>query len=99
MSNLFEDMSQEFAKGMGSEVSNAAEYSKKVFLENAEMLEEIAQMYRDGDLTKEEFEEELADQRKTLETNMLAVMVIGKVALQKAMDGALSVFKKSIGLL
>jgi hypothetical protein len=84
--------------GIGDDVADAAEYSRDVFLDNAAMLEEIAELYYEGELTEDEFEDELEDQRQTLETQLLALVVIQKAALQKAIDGALDIFRQSVRL-
>lgn len=96
MNDLIDEMVDAFCQDADDDVVDAADYAQEVFIGNAEMLEEIAILYEDGELTKEEFEDELEDQRQTLETQLLALVVINKAALQKAIDNALNIFKKSI---
>ena len=102
MNNLIDDMVNAFRQsvddglGIGDDVTDAAEYSRDVFLDNAAVLEEITELFYDGELTEDEFEDELEDQRQTLENQLLVLVVIEKVALQKAIDSALDIFRQSV---
>jgi hypothetical protein len=96
MVNAFRQSIDDGDLGIGDDVVDAVEYSRDVFLDNAAILEEIAQLYYDGELTEDEFEDELEDQRQALATQLLALVVIEKVALQKAIDGALDILRQSV---
>ena len=99
MYELINDMVDAFAQSIfdeGEDGEDAAGYAYEVFNNNAEMLDEIAALYDDGELTEEEFNDELEDQRITLETQLLALNVMKKAMLQRAIDSALNVFRQSV---
>ena len=98
MYDLIDDMVDAFSYSIGEGAGEIAEYAYQVFSENFAMLEEIALLYANYELTEEEFEEELEDQRITLETQLLALVVIQKAVLQRAIDSALNIFRQSVGL-
>jgi hypothetical protein len=98
MNDLINEMVEAFTNSVSGSAGEIAGYAREVFNDNAEALEEIARAYADSELTKEEFEEELEDQRITLETQLLALVVIQKAALQRAIDSALDIFRRSVGL-
>ncbi|MBT8123645.1 MAG: hypothetical protein KJO81_02340 [Gammaproteobacteria bacterium] len=101
MYELIDEMVGAFSQSIideGEDGEDAAGYAFEAFTENAEMLEEIATLYNNFELTEEEFEEELEDQRITLETQLLALVVIQKAMLQRAIDSALNIFRQSVGL-
>ena len=99
MYDFVDDMVAAFSQSIideGEDAKHAAGYAYEVFADNADMLDEIAALYEEGELNEEEFNDELEDQRITLETQLLALEVIEKAMLQRAIDGALNVFRQSV---
>ena len=95
MDTIFSQMSVVIGSSAQEGTAEAAEYAKKVLEENKEILHEIKDLYQADELTLAEFESELNDQKESLEAQMLVGIIIGKVAMQKAMDSALDILKKT----
>ena len=94
------DITKETANTVGGELVKEgvaiSDYVKKVLMENAEVIEQIRQCYKEGELTEAELEEELEDQKKVMKKQLLAQKTAEKVVLQRALDGALNLVKKAI---
>ncbi len=96
LENTFDEMASVFGENIGEDVNNAANLAKSVFLNNKETLEELHKLLQDGDITQEEFAEELKDQQAAFEAEMQVSILAGKMVIQRAMDSAMNVLKQSV---
>lgn len=100
MSFDMDQVMQEMA-GVINEAGKQAEgdvktYSKTVLEKHRKSLQELGEARLRGDIKTRVFERELAREKLVLEAEMLALKIIGKAAMQKAVNGAIAVFVKAV---
>ena len=71
-------------------------YAKQVLENEKDALAELAEQRLRGDLTEEELESELDDERDTVEAELKAIQVMTKAAAQRAANAAMDVLSKAI---
>ena len=71
-------------------------YAAKVLDNQKESLAELVQARLDGDLDQAEFEEELQREKLVAESELLALEVMGKAMVQKALNAAFEVLVKMV---
>ncbi|MFT4928626.1 MAG: hypothetical protein ACI8WB_004746 [Phenylobacterium sp.] len=90
----------QMAGAMGHSITDGADdiraFAQQALLNQQDALVELAQARLDGSLDQQEFEQELTREMLIVETEMLAVTVIGKAALQKAIQAAMGVLFKLV---
>lgn len=72
------------------------DYAKKIFDEEKQTLNQIALLRLGGQITDEEFQSELEDEKDTVRAQLLALKVLSKATAQKAANAALDVLYKSV---
>ena len=95
-SEVFNEMFSVFKAQLiqgGNEVSAELQ---NILTQRKNKIEQITSMRMDGTLTEPEFESELEDEKKVLETQMLELKVIEKSSIQKAINGAIDVLTSAI---
>ena len=81
---------------LGEGAGDIASYAVKALKNQKASLAELAEARQSGELDEAEFEEELQREMLITETEMLAVTVIGKAAIQKAIQAAIGVLTKLV---
>lgn len=61
-------------------------------------IKEITEYYVNGELTEDEYKEEMKDNLKTLETEMLNLKIMSKKAIQDAINAGIEVLMKAVKL-
>ncbi|WP_438462910.1 hypothetical protein [Marinomonas sp. PE14-40] len=84
LENALASIKQTLAKeDLTSELSSAIEAS---FAKNSVSLDELIQAREEGELTLEEFQEELEREKQIQEAELLTLQVAAKAKVQKVMD-------------
>lgn len=75
---------------LGEGVGDIASFAVAALSKQKDSLAELADALRSGDINQQDFEEEMQRQMVIVETELLTVTVIGKAAIQKAINAAIS---------
>ena len=70
----------------------------EVMKEHKASLEELAQAYTEGEITKEEFEEELDREKQLLQAELLTLKICSAAAVQNAVNTAIGCVKSTLKL-
>jgi hypothetical protein len=71
-------------------------YAKQIFDEEKQTLSQIALLRLSGQITDEEFQSEIEDEKDTVRAQLLALKVLNKATAQKAANAALDVLYKAV---
>ena len=71
-------------------------YAKQIFDEEKQTLNQIALLRLSGQITDEEFQSEIEDEKDTVRAQLLALKVLNKATAQKAANAALNVLYKAV---
>lgn len=85
---IVEDMVASISGQVQGDIKVIKNYFLQILQEQKEALDTIAEGFKSGDLTEQEVIEELKSEKKTLETQLLAIEVINKAMTQKAANTA-----------
>lgn len=94
ISSAIGDMAGAMSDSIGEGAGDLAGFAVAALSKQAEALAELAEARASGELDEAEFEAELQREMLITETEMLAVTVIGKAALQKAIQAAVGALTK-----
>ena len=83
-------MSDAMQGSLGEGVDDIASFAVTALSKQKDALAELADALRSGDIEQEDFEQEMQRQMLIVETELLTVTVIGKAAIQKAINAAIS---------
>lgn len=96
ISGLFSDM----AKSAGCELKEGGEAvaagMKTVLENNKETLTELIEALKSGDLTRSEFDTEMAREKLVLEAELIGLEIQGKAAIQKAFNAAMNTLSSAV---
>lgn len=92
--NMLDAVSGELSDGW-SDIKSCAE---RALQDEKESLQDIIQAYEAGDLTEEDLESQLEDEKVALETSLLACQVKTKVMAQNAANAAINALTAAIKL-
>jgi len=92
METTLQDMLAAMEPILEDEWDNLKEYCEAKLRDNGEILQELAALRSQGELTDEEVKKEIRRETKVLEAQMQARMVHLKASAQKAMNAASEVF-------
>lgn len=93
---LFNDILEAMKGEIKEDWPKAKGYLKQIIENNKESMIEITKYYLNGELTLEEYQTELEAEMKTVQTEMLALNVMKKKAIQDAVNAAISVVMKAV---
>lgn len=71
-------------------------YAKQIFEEEKQTLNQIALLRLSGQLTDEELQSEIEDEKDTVQAQLLALKVLNKATAQKAANAALNVLYNAV---
>lgn len=94
--NAISQMVGAMKSSLGADVKDISSYATQVFENQKESLAELSQALLDGDLDQQEFEQELQREKLVSETELLALQVMGKAAIQQALTAAFNVLIKLV---
>lgn len=83
-------MSDAMQGSLGEGAGEIASFALTALSKQKDALAELADALRTGDISRQDFEEEMQRQMLIVETELLTVTVIGKAAIQKAINAAIS---------
>jgi len=73
-------------------------YAKRIMENEREALEELAQARLSGEISEEEFNDEIEREKKVIEAEFLMLEIMNKAMAQKAVNSAIDVFTKAVRL-
>lgn len=73
-------------------------YPDTIIKNKYESLRELAEAMVSGEITEEDFEEEIERERMVFEAELLTLEIMGQATAQKAVNSALDVFTKAVKL-
>lgn len=79
-----------------AEGSKIKEFSEKIFEEQKDTIERLAELFAEGKITEEELTSELQDEKVTVENLYLALKVAGKASAQRTTNAVLKFLGDSI---
>ena len=71
-------------------------YAKQIFDDEKKTLNQIALLRLSGQITDEELQSEIEDEKDTVQAQLLALKVLNKATAQKATNAALNVLYKAV---
>jgi len=95
---VMENMLGSALEAVGPISNDIGSYTKRIIENEKEAITELAQQRLNGDLTDEEFADELLDEKDTFEAEMQAIGVMTKVMAQKAANAAMDVLSTAVKL-
>ena len=99
----FEKLFNEILEAMKGEIKEdwpkAKGYLKQILDNNKESIKEITEYLINGELTFEEYQDELKSEMKTILNEMVALNVIKKKAIQDAVNAGIDVVMKAIRII
>lgn len=94
--NALGEMADAMKLSVAGDLGDIRSFALEALNKQRASLEELAQARLDGDLDDEELQEELAREMLVVETELLAVTVMGKAMVQKAINAAIGVLMKIV---
>jgi hypothetical protein len=73
-------------------------YAKTIMENERASLEELAQARLAGEISEEEFNDEIEREKKVLEAELLTLEIMTKAMTQKAVNSAIDIFVKAVKL-
>lgn len=73
-------------------------YAKTIMENERGSLEELAQARLAGEISEEEFNDEIEREKKVLEAELLTLEIMTKAMTQKAVNSAIDIFVKAVKL-
>lgn len=98
ISSAIGEMAGAMQASVAEDAGDIAQFAQRVLMNQKDSLAELAQARLDGDLDEEEFTDELKREMLVTETELLALTVMGKAAIQKAIQAATSVLLSLVKL-
>lgn len=84
---------------IGEDWSKAKGYIKQILENNKEDIKEITEYFLNGELTEEEYIEELKDNMKTFENELLVLNIMKKKTIQDAVNAGIDVLIKAVKII
>jgi hypothetical protein len=92
------DMADAVRNAVSDDSGKVGEYAKRVMENEREALEELAQAGLSGEISEDEFNEEVEREKKVIEAGLLTLEIMTKAMAQKAVNSAIDVFVKAVKL-
>ncbi len=73
-------------------------YAKEIMEKEKETLAELSDLRLQGEIDDEEFQSEIEDEKETIAAELKAVVVMEKAMVQKAVNAAIDVLIKAVGM-
>jgi len=96
---LLGDAINEMKNVIGEAWPKAGKYVTRIVENNKEAILEITEFYINGELSEDEFRDELLDNMKTLETELLVLNILKKKTVQDAVNAGIDTIISSLKLL
>ena len=93
---IISDMLKAMKGEIGEDWSKAKCYVKQILENNKEDIKEITEYYLNGELTEDEYIEELKDNMKTFENELLVLNIMKKKTIQDAVNAGIDVLIKAV---
>jgi hypothetical protein len=90
------DMANAIKENSADASGNISTYAKMVMEKEKISLQELAIARLDGDISEQEFNDEVAREKKVLQAELLTLKIMGKAMAQKAVNAAMGVFINAI---
>jgi hypothetical protein len=90
------DMTNAIRENSADESGNISTYAKTVMEKEKISLQELAQARLDGEISEQEFNDEVEREKKVLQAELLTLKIMGKAMAQKAINAAMGVFINAI---
>lgn len=92
------DMADAVINVVSDDSGKVDEYAKRIMENEREALEELAQARLSGEISEDEFNEEVEREKKVIEAGLLTLEIMTKAMAQKAVNFAINVFVKAVKL-
>ena len=96
---LMTDMLNAMKGEIGEDWPKAKGYVKQILENNKEDIKEITGYFLNGEFTEDEFREELKDNMKTFENELLVLNIMKKKVIQDAINAGIDALMKAIKLI
>lgn len=90
------DMSAAVKDSVGKDWNDVKDIANQFLQNNKERLKMIAELRLNGELTQEEFESRLIDNKLVMEAELNAIAVLSKAIAQNAVNAAIDVLIKAV---
>lgn len=96
INTLLSNMINAAVDELKDELGIIPDYLKKIFENEKEALQTLAEARLSGEISDEEFQNEIRREKKVLESEMLTVSIITKAAAQKAINAAMKILVDAV---
>lgn len=96
INNVFKVMAKTAGESLQGEAGNIGGEVLSLLDRNKESIAELVTARCNGDITEEEFDIELQREKSILEAEMISLEIIGKSAVQKAMNAAMDTLASAV---
>jgi hypothetical protein len=96
INNVIGDILTAIKGSVGKDWKEVKTASEQFLDRNKKQMELLATLRISGELTQEDFESRLADQKKIIEAELNALAVISKALAQNAANAAIDVLEKAV---
>jgi hypothetical protein len=93
---VISDMTNAIRENSADEAGKIGTYAKTVMEKEKIFLQELAQARLVGDISEQEFNDEVEREKKVLQAELLTLKIMGKAMAQKAVNAAMGVFIDAI---
>ena len=90
------DMVKAMEDSVGEDVSDIAEYARKILENEKESLAELARARIDENIDEEDFGREIEREMKVVEAELLTIKIMTKAAAEQAINAAVNVFLDAV---
>lgn len=90
------DMTDAIRENSADEAGNISTYAETVMEKEKISLQELAQARLVGDISEQEFNDEVEREKKVLQAELLTLKIMGKAMAQRAVNAAMGVFINAI---
>jgi hypothetical protein len=93
---IFSNMLSAFQSNLTEGKGETLTFCQNIFAQSKANLERLSLLLADGTLSKNEFDSEIEDEKINMETQLLALQIIAKSTIQKAINSAFDVLTSAI---
>lgn len=94
--NLFKEMAKSASDTLQGEAANISGEMLSILENNKASIAELIEARTAGDINEEDFQIELDREKAVLEAELLSLQIIGKSAVQKAMNAAMDTLTSAV---
>jgi len=96
INSVLNSMKNAAVDAVKDDIGSTADFLKKIFENEKDALEVLAEARITGEITDKEFQNELEREKKVFEVEMLTISIMTKAIAQKAANAAIEVLENAV---